>query len=91
LKSTGLAEFSGLWETVGVKKPHLELMGGDGNKPLWGYCSACEDVKFPPDDKPSSQREQIRPLNALFETHSQEVHLLEGTSPAAARIVKEGD
>ena len=64
-------------------------MGGDGNIPLWGKCSTCENVTFPPNDKPSSQIEQTLRLNVLFDSHFQKVHMREDASQAAARIVRE--
>jgi hypothetical protein len=72
-----------------MKKSHLEVMGGDGHDPLWGYCSTCEYVKFAPDATVGSRRAQMRRLNELFLQHFNKVHMKEDASQAAARIVRE--
>ncbi len=65
-------------------------MGGDGNKPLWGYCSACEYLKFPPDASAGSRIAQKERLGRLFLEHFNKVHLHEDASQSAVRIVSEG-
>ena len=72
-----------------MKKPHLEVMGGHGNEPPWGYCSACEYVKFAPDATVGSHQAQMHRLNEVFLQHFNKVHMKEDASQAAARIVRE--
>jgi hypothetical protein len=72
-----------------MKKPHLEVMGGYGHDPLWGYCSTCEYVKFAPGATVGSRQAQMRRLNELFLQHFNKVHMKEDANQAAARIVRE--
>ena len=72
-----------------MKEPHLKLMGGDGDIPLWGVCSACDGVTFPPDAWVGSQLAQKQRLESLFLEHFNKVHAREDASQAAARILRE--
>lgn len=72
-----------------MAKPHLEIMGGDFNIPLWGRCSACQDVTFAATNEPMNSIQQKARLNNLFQQHLLKDHQREDFSQAAARIVKE--
>jgi hypothetical protein len=86
LKSTGLAEF-GLWETVGMKKPHLIITDGPLGLGLRGTCSSCPETEF--DTSVIGKEQGEATLQAIFDVHFKTIHLREDASQAAARIVKE--
>ena len=68
-----------------VKNPCLRIMGGAGNLPLWGYCSACENVKFAPTDELTDPNQQEQRLKYLFNQHFVKVHLHEDRIRASHR------
>ncbi len=66
---------SSLWETEGVEKPYLEITKIANGVPMEGKCSACQNVIFQttPDERTAQQHETL--LNAMFENHSERIHL----------------
>ncbi len=98
LKSTALAEFSALWETVGMKKP--ELTGIDWLGPReemdrashrFGKCSECREiicVEKAVTDAESSQPETNEMLYKAFRAHVKLRHS-EDASQSAAPILTE--
>jgi hypothetical protein len=89
LKSTELADKLGLWNTKGMKKPHLELIAGTGKVPLWGHCSSCPGVRFYPTTNGAGRIQQEGELRAAFDRHFIQVHLREHAAQTAAGIVRE--
>lgn len=63
-----------------MKKPHLVLMGGDGDIRLWGRCSSCEKITFEPEMEPMNRQQQEERLKGLFIKHFNEVHRAEDAS-----------
>ena len=76
-------------QTSAVKKLYLQIMGGAGNLPLWGYCSVCENVKFAATDELTNPNQQQQRLKYLFNQHFAKVHLHEDRRPASQRKPKE--
>jgi hypothetical protein len=90
LKSTGVARKYVLWETLGMKKPHLVILKSDKEYPTLGGCSACEDVTFETNAVPiGSPAEHLSNLEKQFQVHFRDVHMREDASQMAARIVRE--
>jgi hypothetical protein len=84
LKSTGLANLLGLWETGDMKKPHLEVTKSD-RPGLHGKCSSCDayfTIVGPGLARPSAAMETLK---AQFDKHFRKVHMREDASQAAAR------
>jgi len=79
-----LAIGSGLWETWGMKKPHLVRNLRPDNQigtMVAGACSSCPKAVF--------QADSDKALEEKFSAHFREVHMKEDASQAAARIVRE--
>jgi hypothetical protein len=73
-----------------MKKAVLIIEGKEGNGPLWGRCSVCQNVTFPASKEPKDRIWQEAKLRADFQLHHNQVHLRdEDFSQAAARIVRE--
>jgi len=86
LKSTGLAFGSGLWESMGMTKPHLEILSEADDTLLRGRCSACKDVTF---SLSRSTESSLALIHGMFSEHFRKVHMSEDASQVAARIVRE--
>lgn len=80
----------GLWETVVMKKPHVQVTEWAGTIPTKAICSSCSDTTFTAlekglGSKPRTAEDNERLLNTMFEEHFKKKHLHEDASQAAAR------
>jgi hypothetical protein len=57
------------------KTPHLQIVNGSGDSPLWGYCAACGNSKFDPTRELTDRNQQRQRLKYLFNQRFVKVHL----------------
>jgi hypothetical protein len=65
----------GLWETIGMKKPELEVTESNGPVPLAGTCTSCPSERFHvrvPDNLDAKQA--LKSLRFQFERHVEQTH-----------------
>jgi hypothetical protein len=85
LNSTGLESETSLWETVGMKKPHLVILSDAGDPVLKARCSSCESVTFA---LTSNTESSLSLIHEMFSKHFRKVHMRED---AKAYVPKPGD
>jgi hypothetical protein len=91
VSGVGLAFGSGLWETMGMKKPELRVKRyGSNQAPIEAECSSC-GTAIPSfiSTRGGTPQENMAELQEAFDRHFKEMHLREDASQAAARIVRE--
>ena len=75
-------------EVSAAKNPQLKILRGEGDSPLRGHCSVCENIKFAATHEVTNLNQQEQRLKYLFNQHFVKVHLHKAERRVSQRKTK---